>query len=71
MLESDQKLLSLGLFPFEEEFISYKKVHSFKVETDLYPQYQNLMKVFVVSLETEAVREVPVEVTIKILTLPS
>ena len=37
ILESDQKLLSLGLFPFEEEFISYKELHSFKALTDQYP----------------------------------
>ena len=59
MLESDSKLLSLGLFPFEGDFISYKKIHEFGgLEWDQYSQYAGLMKLFVVSLETDAVREV-------------
>ena len=59
MLESDDKLLSLGVYPFESEFFSYRKIYGFeKIEIEQYPEYKDLMKIFVVALETDAVREV-------------
>ena len=59
MLESDDKLLSLGVYPFESEFFSYRKIYGFeRLAIDQYTEGKGLMKIFLVVLETDAIREV-------------
>ena len=59
LLESDSRLLSLGMFPFEGEFISYKKDQlSVRMDSDKFTEVYGLMKAFIVTLETDAIREV-------------
>ena len=59
LLESDGRLLSLGLYPFEGEFINYKRIHGFeRLGWDQYPDLYGAVKMFIVTLETDAVNEV-------------